>query len=113
MVQAFVDEMHIQELAWHLDVLLWHGEQGRYSISPNHVLSNPSKHKEQHERIMKADLEQPIHLMRNKGKWLVFEGVERLAKAKSLGHQKVKVRRVVRSQIPKLREQGIVPLVPF
>ena len=53
---------------------------------------------------MKSDLRHSIDIMENKGKWLILDGLHRLAKAKILGHTKVKVRKIPCSEIPNILE---------
>jgi len=57
------------------------------------VIDNPEAHKEEYERTMKADMEYPIDIMENRGRWLILDGLHRLMKAAILGEKKVKVRK--------------------
>jgi len=48
---------------------------------------------------MMSDLKYPIDIMRNKGKWLLLDGLHRLVKAKILGYSSIYVRKIPRSKI--------------
>lgn len=92
-------EMDVQELIWHFDIpFLWeHG--GYYNVTPREVIDNPEKHKEEYERTMQADMSHPIDIMENKGRWTILDGLHRLMKAVILGQEKVRVRKIPRSEI--------------
>lgn len=96
-----VEEIPINLLTWHFDVpFLW--ENGVYNLKPQDVIDNPDAHKEEYERMMKADLIHPIDVMENKGRLLILDGLHRLMKASVLEMGKVKVRKVSRELIPKI-----------
>lgn len=113
MARVFVDEVALEELLWHLDIPYWHGEEGQFTVTPNLVLSQPKKHTEHHQKIMSADISKPITLIRNKGKWLIVDEPHALAKAKHMNLEKVKVRKVVKAELPKVRrlEQEGLPKI--
>jgi len=54
---------------------------------------------------MNADLSYPIDIMENKGRWLILDGLHRLVKAKILGFDKVKVRKIPRTEILKIQKK--------
>ena len=56
------------------------------------VLNQTGESKEHQKKVEEANLEYPIDIMKNKDKWLVLDGLHRLAKAYKLGHKKIKVR---------------------
>ena len=60
------------------------------------------EYKEEYSRTMKADLSHPIDIMKNKGRWLVLDGLHRLVKLAILGEKKVKVRIIPREKIPEI-----------
>ena len=63
------------------------------------MINNPEKYKVQYERTMNSDMTYPLDIMWNKGRWLLLDGLHRLVKAKILGHDKVKVRKISRDRI--------------
>ena len=64
------------------------------------IINDPEKYKDEYERTMKADLSHPIDIMKNKGRWLILDGLHRLMKAYIQGQKKVKVRKIPRERIP-------------
>ncbi len=98
-----IENMEISYLEWMFDIPFWNSNGGYYDLSPNQVLANPEKYKEEYARIMKANLKYPIDIMFNKGRWLILDGLHRLVKAKVQGMKKVNVRKVPRSDIPKIK----------
>ena len=48
---------------------------------------------------MQADLSHPIDIMKNKGRWLILDGLHRLVKLKIQGKEKIRVRKIPRKEI--------------
>ena len=65
-------------------------------------MNDKEKYKEQYDRIMNADIEYPIDIMENKGKYVILDGLHRLVKCKLLGYEKVNVRIIPRTEIPNI-----------
>ncbi len=99
-----VEELPISELEWHFDVPFWFTPGGFYDFKPNWVIENPDKYPERYERIMKADLSHPLDIMYWRGRWLLLDGLHRLAKAKLEGMENVNVRKVPVEDIPKIKK---------
>lgn len=100
-----VEEIDIEELIWHFDIPFhWNGG-GIYNLKSKEIIDNPHKYKEEYERAMNCDLKYPIDIMMNKGRWLILDGLHRLMKAKIMGMKKVKVRKIPRSEIPKIKKE--------
>lgn len=98
------EEMDIRELEWHFGIpFLWE-RPGTYNLKPMDVIDDPRSHEEEHARMMRADLEYPIDIMENKGRWLILDGLHRLMKASVLGQEKVRVRKIPRGMIPEILE---------
>lgn len=95
-----VEEMDIRELEWHFGLPFWNKGNGYYDLKPNEVLANPEMHKEEFDRTMKADLSHPLDIMFWKNRWLLLDGLHRLAKAKLLRLEKIKVRKIDAKYIP-------------
>lgn len=83
-----VEEMDIKDLEWHFDTPFWFTPGGYYDLKPNDVLADPEKYKEEFDRTMRADLSHPLDIMWWKNRWLLLDGLHRLAKAKQLGWTK-------------------------
>ena len=99
-----VEEIPLSDLAWHFEIPFWNLADN-YNLSPNQVISDPEKYKVEYDRTMNADLSYPIDIMENKGRWLILDGLHRLVKAKILGFDKVKVRKIPRTEILKIQKK--------
>ncbi|EKD23909.1 MAG: hypothetical protein ACD_81C00146G0001 [uncultured bacterium] len=94
--------MDISELEWHFDIPFhWHGDEV-YNLSSREILGDPARYKKEYDRTMNADLQYPIDIMQNKGRWLILDGLHRLMKASILGMGKVNVRIVPREKISEI-----------
>lgn len=94
----------LSDLAWHFNIPFWDFQDGKYNLSPNQVVSDPVKFKSEYDRTMETDLSYPIDIMENKGRWLILDGLHRLVKAKILGFDKISVRKIPRTEIPKIKK---------
>jgi hypothetical protein len=99
-----VEEVSIDELLWHMDIPFWSSREGYYDLTPQNVLHLPEKYKEEVERVDKADLTYPLDIMFWKSRWVLLDGLHRLVKAKKLGLQKVKVRKIPQDMINKIKK---------
>lgn len=80
-LKAPVTQLAVSELEWHFDVpFLWEGE-GKYNLSARQVLENPDQHREEYDRMLRADTVHPIDVMENKGRLVILDGLHRLMKA--------------------------------
>ncbi len=99
-----VEEMDIKELTWHFDVPFhWH-DGGKYNLKSWDIINHFKKYKDEYERTMNCDLNYPIDIMQNKGKWVILDGLHRLMKAYILKMDRVKVRKIPRSKIADILE---------
>jgi hypothetical protein len=84
-------ELVVEELAWALALPWWRDERadGRpwFKVRPAEVLAAPALWPEQYERVLRADLSFPVHVVRRHGRWALVDGVHRLAKAWAIGQQ--------------------------
>ena len=97
-----VETISLKELEWHLEVPFWSTMDGYYNLKPSDVISFPKRYQEEYHKIMKSNLSYPIDIMANKGRWLILDGLHRLAKAKILNKKKIKVRKIPRNKIPEI-----------
>ena len=95
-----VEEISIDELKWHFDTPFW----GHYQLKPIDVINNPSKYEDEYKRIMNSDLQYPLDIMFWKGKWLLLDGLHRLAKARVLGLKTVNVRKIPQEAISQISD---------
>lgn len=97
-----VTEMDIKELIWHFNIPFhWH-HGGVYNLKSKEIINNQEIYKEEYERTMKADLKYPIDIMKNKGRWLILDGLHRLMKAYILKQNRVKVRIISEDKISEI-----------
>ena len=95
-----VQTIPLADLEWHFHIpFLWHGG-GQYNLTPQAVIEDPADYRQEYDRTLHADLDYPIDIMENKGRWLILDGLHRLMKASLLGHDAVRVRKVPRRLIP-------------
>ncbi len=93
-----VTRLAVARLAWNFDAPLLTG-----NVSLRDVLANPGQHPEHTQRILKADTRYPLDVMFHKGRWMILDGMHRLAKLALLcGARQVRVRRIPESAIPKI-----------
>lgn len=105
MLNYQIEEIDMGELEWHLKIPFWNTREGYYNLTPNEVINNSIKFKEEYDRTMKSDLSHPIDIMENKGRLLILDGLHRLVKAKILGYKKVNVRKIPRSEISNIEKK--------
>ncbi|HIH50661.1 MAG: alpha/beta fold hydrolase [Candidatus Micrarchaeaceae archaeon] len=98
-----VTTIPISDLAWHFDVHFWNKpDGGYYDLTPNEVLADPQRYKSEYDRVLNCDMKHPIDIMENKGRLLILDGLHRLVRAKLLGMDVVKVRKIPRTAIPQI-----------
>lgn len=95
-------EMPIDELAWHFDIPFWNERGGTYNLKPIDVIRHPNEHAEEYQRTMTANMEYPIDIMEQHGRWLILDGLHRLTRAAIQGATHVHVRLIPRSRIPEI-----------
>lgn len=96
-------EMDIKELLWHFDAPWWPNDNGeRWTIKPWDVIRQNEGSKNEQIKMEKADLLYPIDILENKGKWLILDGLHRLAKAYKHGQEKVGVRIIPRERLSEI-----------
>jgi hypothetical protein len=88
-------EIAVDKLRWQLDLPWWRddteGESPWFRIRPAEPLANPLRSPAQYERMARSDLSFPVHVIERHGRWLVMDGVHRLAKAASVGLSHLRV----------------------
>lgn len=97
-----VEEIPLSDLEWHFDIPFWFLTGGYYDLKPRDVINNPKDHLLEYGRTMASDLTYPLDIMYWRGKWLLLDGLHRLAKAYVLGWKTIKVRKVPETAIPKI-----------
>ena len=98
-----VEEIDLHELEWHFDIPFWNKyPEGYYDLTPNQVLNNPTKYKEESQKIENADMSYPLDIMFWRNRWLMLDGLHRLVRAKQLGWNTINVRKIPQSDISKI-----------
>lgn len=97
------EEMPIKEVEWHLDLPLWDHRGQKNSITPREVLRHPTRNRRHFLHIMEAELEFPVEAIWWNGRWMLLDGVHRLAKAVYLGHETLTVRKIPHEHIPEIQ----------
>ena len=99
-----IQEMNITELLWHFDIPFWDKQHtNKYNLTPWQVIKHPTKHLLHNNKIKRASLKYPIDIMKNKGRWLILDGLHRLVKAYQQGHTTIQVRKIPRSEIKNIK----------
>ncbi len=101
-----VSDMQLAELVWHFDIpFLWY-DGGVYNLTPRQVMTEPDRYKDEFLRMLESDPGYPIDIMRNKGRWLILDGLHRLMRLSREGKDTVRVRKIPRSKIPAIQKNG-------
>lgn len=98
------ESMPLGRLEWHLDVPLWEYEGESNRVTPREVLKAPDEYPDYYEDIMQTDVSYPIDIMWWKNRWMILDGVHRLAKSLHEDKEKVPVRKIPRSAISSIRK---------
>ncbi len=98
-----VTEMDTKELLWHFEVPFWEKDDtDDWNLSPRDVIDGSPGSKQHRQRVDESNLEFPIDIMENNGRWLILDGLHRLVRLYELGQEKIKIRIVPRSKIPEI-----------
>ena len=98
------EKMDLAKLEWMFYIPFWALPKGpAYSLKPIDVIKHPKKYSKEYKRTMQANLKHPLDIMRNKGRWLMLDGLHRCVKAKILGYKEIYVRKIPRSAIKSIR----------
>jgi hypothetical protein len=96
------EEMNIKDLLWHFDTPFWPNDNSeKWTVTPWDVI-NQKEGTSLEQQMNDADLTYPIDILKNHGKWLVLDGLHRLAKTYMQGRKNVKVRVVPRERLPEI-----------
>lgn len=94
------EEMSVGRLEWHLGIPLWEYDGESNRVTPRQVLEAPDEYPDYFQDIMDTDLSYPLDIMWWRNRWMILDGVHRLAKATHLGKETIGVRKIPRSAIP-------------
>lgn len=94
----------VKQLAWHLDIPLWEHQGEEYSVTPRQAIEDPESHPSHFRDIIESDTSHAIDIMWWKNRWVILDGVHRLAKLIAEGESEVRVRKVPHSAIPSIKK---------
>lgn len=98
--------MNIAELEWLFDIPFWTNDRGeRWALTPRDVIEAVEGSTREAERMQKADTAYPIDIFESKGRWLVLDGLHRLAKEYKLGKREVNVRTVPAERLEEIKSE--------
>jgi len=92
-------KINISELEWHFKIPFWNYGNKKYNLKPISVIKFPKRYNKEYRRTMDSDVSHPVEIMKNKGRWLILDGLHRLVKLKILGNSKIQVRKIPRSRV--------------
>lgn len=104
-LDAPAETVALSELAWHLDIPIWSSVRGapRFDLRPRDVLRTPAVHPDHYERLCSADTSWPLDTMWTTDRYVILDGVHRLARLVLEGAETAHVRRIPRAAIPLIR----------
>jgi hypothetical protein len=97
-----VELISVAELVWHLELPWWRGERP-FSVRPVDVLRRPGEYPGHRARILGADLRQPLDVTWREDRWVIMDGIHRLARAIVVGLPRVSARIVPASAYPSIQ----------
>lgn len=98
-----VEEINIEDLAWHLDLPFFWQPDLPFSLKPIDVLKNPEKYDYRMSRIMGVAESFPIHIIFWKERWVILDGLHRFCKQVVQGKTVVRVKKVPVEWIDKIK----------
>lgn len=102
----------LEELRWHFDLPWWRREGVWFQVTPTEFLAHPEAHPEHADRVATADLSYPLHVVLRHRRWLILDGIHRLAKAETLGLTDVAVSTLAPADIAKIARHQAIPADP-
>jgi hypothetical protein len=97
-----VEERSIDDLAWMLELPVWPGPKGSYTLTPLEVLAEPKVYATEFVRMARVDTSHPIDITYHVDRWVVLDGVHRLLKLYRDGARTVRVRNVPAESLIKI-----------
>ncbi len=76
-------------LRWHYTLPFWRDRDRLFQVTPQMVMTYPQCYPDQYNRIQSADTGYPIHIVRRHNRWLILDGLHRLAKLELSGSQEI------------------------
>jgi hypothetical protein len=94
-------EIELSWLRWHFELPWWRASDRRwFQVRPAQVLAEPDQYPEHRDRLCRASLGSPVHVVRRHGRWLIVDGIHRAAKAEQKGLGTVLARELSPRDLP-------------
>ncbi len=88
-----IEHKNIEDLIWCLDLPVWEKDgTDDWNLTPREVLDGAEGTSEHKRKIEECRLEHPIVIIMNMGKWVILDGIHRLAKAYAQGLKTIDVK---------------------
>ncbi len=95
-----VEQKDLSELIWCFDFPVWEKDgTDDWNLTPWAAVEGRSDSSEHKKKIDRADLSFPIVIIWNKERWVILDGIHRLAKAYLLGEKTMKVKVVTKDMV--------------
>ncbi len=96
-------EIGLSGLRWHFGLPWWRAsDRGWFQVRPAQVLAHPDRYPEHRDRLCRASLEWPLHVLRRHDRWLILDGVHRAAKAEQQGLRTMRARELSPADLPRI-----------
>jgi hypothetical protein len=92
--------MRVRDLEWLLDKPFWKDGPRTLALRPRDVAAHPEHYQADYERALAADLSRPINVINLRGRWVVMDGLHRLLKAWTCGHETILAKQAHAEHIP-------------
>lgn len=79
----------MSQLSWLLDVAFWPDAGKLFRVSPRAVLAQPTRYQFHAGKIATAALHYPVDVFQYAGRYVIVDGLHRLARHRMLGHSTV------------------------
>lgn len=94
-----VSEIEISQLVWILDFPIWYLDPNPV---PNTILKDPASDCSHWQRVLNADLDYPVHVLKWKGRLLILDGIHRLLRTKKEGNPMIRAKIIEKKDIEKI-----------
>ncbi|TSC51819.1 MAG: hypothetical protein LiPW41_766 [Parcubacteria group bacterium LiPW_41] len=96
-----VVEFEIKDLIWNFDLPLWGKDGESWNLTPWDVINKAPGSANQRKRVENVDMSYPILITKENERWLIIDGVHRLAKAHLDNQQTIRAKIISKDLIEK------------
>ncbi len=98
-----VEEISIKDLLWHFDIPYWENDEGdRSTVSPRDVINKEVGTIVEQKRVEDVDINYPIDLFENEGKYFILDGLHRLVRLYNNKSEMIRVRIIPKERFPEI-----------